>query len=236
MSTESGHGVTPQDLYAYFDDELSDDRAQVVAQALAQDADLLREHEQLFGLRDTVRASLEAEAEAVPDARFEQVWDEIDRAIARDARLQAEADRGASIWTRIWAAFAPVRVPVFAAAAAAAVTVVIVSMGDDGASNNPPSVASVDEQPAETPVAPKTAPSEGGSEHTQPDRLVQATPTPAKPPESETEFTPMVVPESSEVEIHEIDFGGRQGSISNSGTVTVLFVDDEEPTNSERSL
>ena len=47
----------------------------------------------------------------------------------------------------------------------------------------------------------------------------------------------MPVPETNDAEIHGIEFGGRNGRIGHSGTVTVLYVeDDAQSTNSERSL
>jgi len=232
MSTESSHGVTPQEICAYLDDELTADRAEIVSRALADDPGLGAEYAQLGVLRGTVRASLEAEAEAVPSARFEQIWDEIDHSIERDTRLQADADRGASVWARLWAALRPVRVPVFAAAAAAAVTVVIVGNSGDEP-NNSPAVASVDEGPATAPDPVEPEPESKGSstELAAADPLVR--PTPPDP-----EIIPMAVPENSIAEIHGVDFGGKSGRISNTGTVTVLYVeeDDAESTNSERSL
>lgn len=239
MSTKPSHGITPQDVYAYFDGELSEDRADAVVAALEQDPDLAREHAQIAGLHASVVASLEAEADALPSARFEQIWDEVDRAIDRDARLQVEADRGASIWTRMWNAIAPARVPLFAAAASAAVVAIVVTQGGDDASdsaNNSPAVASVEAdetqpEPALSVAEPTPPKSNDPVEH-----LAQVDPTPPAPVEPEPEFAPMPVPETSDIEIHGLEFGGKHGSISNSGTVTVLYVDEDEETSSERSL
>jgi hypothetical protein len=51
------------------------------------------------------------------------------------------------------------------------------------------------------------------------------------------ELPPMPVPDSADVEIHGIEFGGKGGRISNSGTVTVLYVEEEaQSADSERSL
>lgn len=238
MSTESSHGVTPQEICAYLDDELTADRVEIVSRALAEDPGLSAEYAQIGVLRGTVRASLEAEAEAVPSARFEQIWDEIDQAIERDTRLQADADRGASVWARLWAALRPVRIPVLAAAAAAAVTLVVVGNSGDEP-NNSPAVASVDENPAAVPDSSDPRPSSpvepeskgSSTELAAADPLVR--PTPPDP-----EIIPMAVPENSIAEIHGVEFGGKSGRISNIGTVTVLYVeeDDAESTNSERSL
>jgi hypothetical protein len=44
-------------------------------------------------------------------------------------------------------------------------------------------------------------------------------------------------PKPTEADIHRVDFGGHNGRISQTGTVTVLFVEEEaEPKDSERSL
>ena len=227
MSTEPSNAVTPQDLSAYFDEELTPEQAEAVALALAQSPELRDEHAQLGLLGGALRATLEAEAQAVPAARFEQIWDEIDRAIERDARLQAEANRNASIWTRLWAALRPVRVPVLAAAGAAALAIVILGRGADEP-NNPESTPSVAEA---SPPAAEVAPP------TQPDRVAVDEPVARPAPSPESKLPPMPVPESSEAEIHGIDFGGKHGRISHTGTVTVLYVEeDETPPNSERSL
>ncbi len=233
MTTESSRGdVTEQEIHAYFDDELDADRTHAVRAALDADPLLHTEYEQLGGLRNTVAASLQAKAEAVPSARFEQVWDEIDRAIERDERLQSEADRNASVWTRMWAAFKPVRVPVFAAAAAALVTVIVVQPGSDE-TNISPAVASVDEEPTpSTPVEP-TANSVPSTPLVADSKATPAVPSPPKPA---PKTSPMTVPDASEAEIHGIKFGRGGGRISNTGTITVLYVEDEEPADSERSL
>jgi anti-sigma factor RsiW len=227
MSTEPSNAVTPQDLSAYFDEELTPEQAEAVALALAQSPELRDEHAQLGFLGGALRATLEAEAQAVPAARFEQIWDEIDRAIERDARLQAEANRNASIWTRLWAALRPVRVPALAAAGAAALAIVILGRGADEP-NKPESTPSVAEA---SPPAAEAAPP------TQPDRVAVEEPVARPAPSPESKLPPMPVPETSEAEIHGIEFGGKHGRISHTGTVTVLYVEeDETPPNSERSL
>lgn len=229
MTTEPSNTVTPQDLSAYFDEELTAEQAEAVALALAEDPQLRSEHAQLGTLGGVLRSALEVEAQAVPAARFEQIWDEIDRAIERDARLQAEANRNASIWTRLWAALRPVRVPVLAAAAAAAVAIVVLGRGAE-APNNPESTPSVAETSQPTP-APVVAPP------AQPDRLALEGPAKPVPSATDAKLAPMPVPQSNEAEIHGIEFGGKQGRISHTGTVTVLYVEeDETPPNSERSL
>lgn len=233
MSTEPSTRVSAQELSAYFDDELMPEQAEAVARALEDDPGLRAEHAELGLLRGTVCAALEAEAQAVPAARFEQIWEQIDRAIERDARLQAEADRHASIWTRLRAALRPIRVPLLVAGAAAAVALIVVRPAADEP-NNSEGVASVAPDAAPTPApAPSVAPP------VQPDRVAAGSPqAPSEPSTApDPKLLPMPVPETSEAEIHDIEFGGRNGRISNTGTVTVLYVEeDETPTNSERSL
>lgn len=236
MNTEPSKPVTPQDLNAYFDDELAPEHAEAIALALASDPQLRNEHAELGLLRGTVCAALEAEAQAVPAARFEQIWDEIDRAIERDARRQAEANRNASIWTRLWAAARPIRLPMLAAAAAATIAVLIVAPDSDRP-NKPEDAPSVAEG---SPPLPETAPAVTPA--ADPGRLaVKEHIAPIDPPEPappiDTKLSPMPVLETSEAEIHGIEFGGKHGRISNTGTVTVLYVEeDETPPNSERSL
>lgn len=233
MTTEPSKTVTPQDLSAYFDEELTPDQAESIERALAEDLQLRTEHQQFGLLRGTVRAALDAEAQAVPAARFEQIWDQIDRAIERDVRLQAEANRNASIWTRLWAALRPIRVPVLTAAAAATIAIVVVGPGSD-APNNPEDAPSVAEASPPTPDAPVVTP----PAHSERVALVEEPAAPGEPTApADGKLSPMPVPEGSEAEIHGIEFGGKHGRISNTGTVTVLYVEeDETPPKSERSL
>ncbi|MCX4245936.1 anti-sigma factor family protein [Paraliomyxa miuraensis] len=230
MTTEiPNDDIVLQDLGAYFDDELSPERAQSVGAALEADEKLRTEHLELGALRGVVRAALEAEAKAIPAARFEQIWDEIDRAIERDARLQAGADRNVSIWTRLWTALRPLRMPAVIAAGAAAIAVIVVRPSSEGP-NNPEGIAS---------VAPSPRPEVGQSDappKAEQKRVVQV-PLAMEPDGTDHSIAPMPVPENNEVEIHGIEFGAGSGSISSNGTVTVLYVEeDEEPTISERSL
>jgi hypothetical protein len=118
---------------------------------------------------------------------------------------------------------------VLAAAGAAALAIVILGRGADEQNNpeSPPSVAEV------SPPTPVVAPP------TQPDQIAveEAVAPPEAAPSTDTRLQPMPVPEGSEAEIHGIDFGGKHGRISHTGTVTVLYVEeDETPPNSERSL
>ena len=125
--------------------------------------------------------------------------------------------------------------PLFAAAAAAAVTVFIVSPGS-GDANKADAVPSVAEAP--TVAEPSTEPGPGPAP-TESKIASNHSPAPKAPPELEPEpkLSPMTVPDVNSAEIHSIEFGGRSGRISNTGTVTVLYVEEgEASTNSERSL
>jgi hypothetical protein len=222
--------VSDETLHAFFDGELSTAEAQEVERAIGEDPELEAEFRQLGLLGGLVTHGLARKANQVPQARFEQIWDQIDRAIAQDTQASESKELGLSIWARVWAAFRPLRLPVAAAAAAAAVTVFVVGQGDPdpNSDTNKEMQAVVEEEPTPTPDP-------GTVEHSPP------TPAPdeikvadATPP---AELAPMPVPDTADVEIHNIEISGGGGRISSTGTVTVLYV-EEEPAqvDSERSL
>ena len=79
---------TPDDaretqMSAYFDGELDDAARDEFEAAAAADPALQAMLDDFAHLQTAVRADLEAEAAGVPAARFEQVWDEVERAISR---------------------------------------------------------------------------------------------------------------------------------------------------------
>ena len=154
----------------------------------------------------------------VPAARFAQVWDRIDREIDRDHTAAAEPT---GAWARLRAAFARVRTPVLVAVGAAAVTALVLRMMAPEDTNKADSIASVPE-PATPQPAPQTVPT-----------------VPIPPPTmiAEKEPEPLPAPKAGDAEIHGIEFGGKQGRISQTGTLTVVYVEeDEQPKPSERSL
>lgn len=230
MTQPIGHtGVTHEDLQCYFDDELTGAEAQELAAQIEAEPVLKRELEQLAFLRASVREGLMAQADAIPAARFEQIWDEIDRAIERDVRDSKAGSPTPSLWTRLRGAVVPLRVPILAAAALAAVAIVAVRSGSftvDSSTpgsrlNGPEALPSVAEHSAPEVVSPKLAPT-------------VPVPPPAPDDALALEFPE---PKATDAEIHRVEFGGRSGRIAKTGTVTVLYVEEDvEPKDSERSL
>ena len=211
-----------QKLQMFFDDELDGGEKDEFARELDRDPELRRHLDQMGTMRNLVSRSLELRASEVPRARFEQIWDEIDRAIDVEQRA-ARAAAPVSIWSRLSAATRPFRTPLLTAAAAAAIAVVVVQFTGPSDVNQDPQVASVPEaQPSK--VAPEPGP-------TPNDQLAQREPEPPPTPEV------FPAPKAASAEIHSIEFGGKAGRISQNGTVTVLYVEeDESPQKSERSL
>ena len=217
--------INEQQLSAYFDGELSPAERAEVEQWLARDAGANAGRSgravlaELGLMRDALGASLQAEAARVPEARFEQIWDEIDRALDRDTAAHQPAAPSPSLWTRVLGMLRPVWVPVAATAGVAAVLVTVVNGGavptDASATNTAEVVASKPgPQPA---VAPAPV-------------LVAAA-------EAEPTFPE---PDMREAEIERIEFSGKQGRIGTiegkRGTTTVIWVSDEDGGGGERSL
>jgi negative regulator of sigma E activity len=238
-STESSEQVerVSLDLQAYFDGEMDAAERERFEAQFEQDAELKRELGDLGVMRELVVGGLDAEAKDVPEARFEQIWDEIDATLDRESRLQEAAGTRPSLWARVLPFFRPAALPVAAAAAAAAFVVIVVNQTGDpsgaGANTEQPiaSEDSVGDQAtapnAETPDSEQPAPD---------DRMADATaPTdPAAPVEFEA-------PESNDADVDNIEFGGHNGRIerleSSRGTTTVIWIEeDDEPVDSERSL
>ena len=72
------------------------------------------------------------------------------------------------------------------------------------------------------------------------DRAAQPSPALAVAPEPTPDAEMFPQPEPGEAEIRRIEFGGRSGTISrvqgSRGTTTVIWVNDQDPIDSERSL
>lgn len=224
MSTQLGSsGVSREDLALYFDGELTGAEAHELQVQIDADPELRAELDQLGALHGLVAEGLTQSSEEVPQARFEQLWDEIDRGIAREkAVAQAEHE---SIWNRLWTALKPMRLP--AAVAAAAGALVVAMQVSDEDPNNDDRVASVQEPPASPTVAPALAPPKTP---VNPPTQIAVAPV---PPEAPAALPP---PKQAEAEIHSVEFEGN-GQIGRFGTVTVLYVEEPlTPKDSERSL
>ena len=249
MQTQSNE--LDEQLSAYFDGELEASVRALVEDQLAADDALASRLADLSFMQTVVVGSLEHQAERVPEARFEQLWDNFEQTLERESRLQEAAEAPPSLWQRLASWARPLRIPITAVAAAGALIVVFArSAGDpadgdslgDGAgedsaaelASNTPAGDSSDAQPnAESPEAapPGLAPAP------QPEARVAVATDPD--PELDPEMFPQ--PEPGEAEIRRIEFGGRAGVISQvegtRGTTTVIWVtEDSTPVDSERSL
>jgi hypothetical protein len=224
--------VSREHLQLYFDGELTGAEAHELAAQIEADPELTTELRQLGILRELIAEGLMRKAAEVPQARFEQLWDEIDRAIERQEREGSGEPHHTSIWTRVLAAVRPLRIPIVATAAAAALALVVVNaMGEDGPENKATDVPSIAHEQEGSPRG--KSPSEPPAE--PPSKIASSAPK-AEPSELEPALA-FPEPKPSEADIHRVDFGGRNGRISQTGTVTVLFVEEDEgPKDSERSL
>jgi negative regulator of sigma E activity len=221
-------------LSAYFDGEL--DGEEGLERAIEADPELAAALADLRFMRTLVTGALEQQAERVPEARFEQIWDSFDRTLERESRLQDAAETPPSLWSRLMAWARPLRVPLATVGAASVLVVVLVkSIGspegettDTLASNTPVEAAS--EQPAAAPSAPAAKPQAPQGP------TIAVVPEPAEP-----SLDALSTPQPGEAEIKRIEFGGHTGTISqiegNRGTTTVIWLtEDEEPVDTERSL
>ncbi len=245
-------GVSRDELTLHFDGESTGAEAHELAAQIDADPELREELAQLGIVRGLVQETLKTKAAEIPQARFEQIWDEIDRQLDREAA--AAGPSAGSFWSRVWTALRPVRIPLAAAAAAAAVTLVVVSVTDDpsdkgvSSENNPGAVASAQEptaeQEPETAPAVSAEPKDGPSAHPAGERMAVA-PTQDLPSPDPTDPSAggfggeddLPSPKKVEAEIHGVEFSGHTGRISKTGTVTVLYLEEEaQPKDTERSL
>ncbi len=225
-----------EELALHFDGEITGAEAHELAAQIDADPELRDELAQLGMVQGLVHETLKRKAAQVSSARFEQIWDEIDRQLDMEAAATRPAT--GSFWSRMWEAIRPARFPIAAAAAAAAVTLIVVSASDNDVAvdadgqNNPGAVASVEEpaaEPSATESEPKPSALPAG------DRMAVA-PTPPPTPDVSPE-TDLPKPKKVQAEIHGVEFSGHTGRISNTGTVTVLYLEEEaQPKDTERSL
>jgi anti-sigma factor RsiW len=207
--------VNEEQLSAYFDGELGPEERAEVEQWLARDAAGRATLAELGVMRDAIGVSLEAEAARVPAARFEQIWDEIDRALDRETAAHQPAAPVPSLWSRMLGVLRPAWAPVAAVSGVAAVAIVFLSNGAVTPTNSPELAAS---KPA-------------------PQTVVAPAPALAVAPETDSVFP---APDMHEAEIERIEFGGKNGRIGTiegkRGTTTVIWVSDEDTTPGQRSL
>lgn len=207
--------VNEEQLSAYFDGELGPEERAEVEQWLARDAAGRATLAELGVMRDAIGVSLEAEAAKVPAARFEQIWDEIDRALDRETAAHQPAAPVPSLWSRMLGVLRPAWAPVAAVAGVAAVAIVFLSNGAVTPTNSPELAAS---KPA-------------------PQTVVTPAPALAVAPETDAVFP---APDMHEAEIERIEFGGKNGRIGTiegkRGTTTVIWVSDEDTPPGQRSL
>lgn len=241
MQEQSNTMDVHEQLSAFFDGELNEHERATLEAELEREPEFAAALADLAFMREIVVGDLEYQAERVPEARFEQIWDNFELALDRESRLQEAAEVPPSLWQRLVEWMGPRRIPLTAVGLAGVLGLVFVwSAGapsdeptmatntqDEGASDATP--GSTPPAPAEPSPAPTLQPSDG-------DRIAVA---PEPPSQVEPEVFPQ--PEPGEAEIRRIEFGGHVGTISQvegaRGTTTVIWVtEDETPVDSERSL
>jgi anti-sigma factor RsiW len=215
MTTRLAKTVNEEQLSAYFDGELEAGERAEVELWLGRDAAGRATLAELGVMREAILVSFDAAAAKVPPARFEQIWDEIDRALDRETAAHAPAAVVPSLWSRVFGVLRPAWAPVAALGGVAAIAVVFVSGGAVTSTNRADVVAS--EPPPMTHVPP------AGRELVVPD--VEAV---------------FPAPDMYEAEIERIEFGGKNGRIGTiegkRGTTTVIWVSDDDAAPSQRSL
>jgi anti-sigma factor RsiW len=215
--TEQNAPLDEPRLHAYLDGELSPaDRAEV-DQLLARDAHARAYVDGLRLVGRAIVASSDDEAARVPEARFEQIWDEIERTLDRDLRLQKAPAAAPSLWERLRGVLRPLLVPTVAVAGVAAVAVVVVSsLGDTPTANNEPVVAS-------KPLSPEAVPEDRPAAAVNDELAVE-----------------LPAPNGGPAHIKRIEWSGKSGRISEiegkRATTTVIWISDDEPGPSERPL
>lgn len=206
----------PQQLHAYHDGELTPEERALVERTLAQDPQASAYLAGLKSLHSAIVAGFEADAARVPEARFEQVWDEIERALDNDARPQKAPPELPSVWARLRGVLRPLFVPAVSVGAVAAVALVVWFGSGEAPTNTGTVVAS--NPAANRPVLPDIS----------------------APPVDEPEVV-LPAPDGGPAHIQRIEWGVKSGRISEiegkRTTTTVIWIsDDDDQTGSERSL
>lgn len=241
MAPEFSGTERHEQLSAYFDDELEDGVRALVEAELERDGELAAKLADLSFMREMVVGDLEHQAERVPEARFEQIWDSFEQTLERESRLQEAAEAPPTVWERLIAWARPLRMPIAAVSAAGLLVLVFArSAGAPSEQDEETVAANTQSEPASEAEpntrAPQPAPVVEVVPNPEPDRVALA---PEPSPQVDPEMFPQ--PEPGEAEIRRIEFGGQTGTISQvegtRGTTTVIWVtEDEAPADSERSL
>jgi anti-sigma factor RsiW len=238
MQDQSSVSEIHEQLSAYFDNELEAGMRELVEAELERDPELAAKLADLAFMRTMVVGDLEHQADRVPEARFEQIWDSFEQTLERESRLQEAAEEPPSIWHRLIAWAQPLRIPIAAVAAAGVLVFVFARSAGAPSEDEDPTLASNTQDDAASDAEPSTRvpPAQVAPDPEPADRVAIA---PEPSPETAPEMFPQ--PEPGEAEIRRIEFGGQTGTISQvegaRGTTTVIWVtEDEGPADSERSL
>lgn len=242
MQTQSSVSEIDEQLSAYFDDELDGELRASIEAELEGDPGLAAKLADLSFMRTMVVGDLDYQADRVPEARFEQLWDSFEGTLERESRLQEAAEAPPSWWQRLHEWARPVRMPLAAVAAVGALAFVIArSVGAPSEGEGPELAENTHaDQASEVPVS-----GEGKVPEPAPKPLAHEPPNPQIAVAPDRDAAPAAEvfpqPEPGEAEIRRIEFGGRMGTISqvesSRGTTTVIWVtEDADPVDSERSL
>ncbi|RMG99974.1 MAG: hypothetical protein D6705_01655 [Deltaproteobacteria bacterium] len=224
----------PETLSAYHDGELPPEDAARVEAALRADPKLARETEAIDELGTALRAVLEADANDVPDARFEQIWDAIEREI--DAQVAPEST-GLVARLRAWWGGAWARPALAVAGVSVASLALFFALRDPPRDAQDTQVAAGRPTPAQAEPSPEPPPAKAGVPSGDVAQPVAA-PTPGGPPA----LAAATVEDdaSNEAEVEFIEFQGSSGRIERiegrRGTTTVIWVREDEPVDTERDL
>jgi hypothetical protein len=243
MQSQSSVPELDEQLSAFFDNELDEGVRALIEGKLDGDPEIAARIADLAFMRTMVVGDLEHQAERVPEARFEQIWDSFGDALERESRLQEAAEAPPAFWQRLLAWARPVRYPLAAAATVGALALVIArSVGAPSEGTEPKLAENTQAEQASdaaepeaeverAPVGPKFMPA--------PEPKPRLAVAPEPHPQPDVEVFPQ--PEPGEAEIRRIEFGGQMGTISqvegSRGATTVIWVTEEaDPVDSERSL
>lgn len=248
MQSQSMVSDIEEQLFTYFDDELEAGERETLEAELERDEELAARLADLSFMRAMVVGDLDAQAERVPEARFEQIWDNFEATLERESRLQEAAEEPPGVWQRLVDWMQPRRIPIAAVGVVGGLALLFAfSAGKPGHDEGAVAANTQEEEPSDaqpttqapTDPSPQTQPVPAPATQPDDEARLAAAPDPSPDPEIDPDVFPQ--PEPGEAEIRRIEFGGRTGTISQvegaRGTTTVIWVtEDEAPVDSERSL